>query len=137
MHDKTVTQLAAALKSGELSSRELTSHFLQRIEQADGTLNSFITVTAEQALNQAEAADNARAAGKAGKLAGIPFALKDIFCTQGVKTSCGSKMLDNFIAPYNATVERNSTLPAPLAWVKPTWTSSRWALPTKIAILVR
>ncbi|WP_438455194.1 Asp-tRNA(Asn)/Glu-tRNA(Gln) amidotransferase subunit GatA [Vreelandella venusta] len=104
MHDKTVTQLAAALKSGELSSRELTSHFLQRIEQADGTLNSFITVTAEQALNQAEAADNARAAGKAGKLTGIPFALKDIFCTQGVKTSCGSKMLDNFIAPYNATV---------------------------------
>ncbi|MDX1354379.1 MAG: Asp-tRNA(Asn)/Glu-tRNA(Gln) amidotransferase subunit GatA, partial [Halomonas venusta] len=104
MHDKTVTQLAAALKSGELSSRELTSHFLQRIEQADGTLNSFITVTAEQALNQAEAADNARATGKAGKLTGIPFALKDIFCTQGVKTSCGSKMLDNFIAPYNATV---------------------------------
>ncbi|ASK18178.1 MULTISPECIES: Asp-tRNA(Asn)/Glu-tRNA(Gln) amidotransferase subunit GatA [unclassified Halomonas] len=104
MHDKTVTQLAAALKSGELSSRELTSHFLQRIEQADGTLNSFITVTAEQALNQAETADNARAAGKAGKLTGIPFALKDIFCTQGVKTSCGSKMLDNFIAPYNATV---------------------------------
>ncbi|HBP41577.1 MAG TPA: Asp-tRNA(Asn)/Glu-tRNA(Gln) amidotransferase GatCAB subunit A [Halomonas sp.] len=104
MHDKTVTQLAAALKSGELSSRELTSHFLQRIEQADGALNSFITVTAEQALDQAEAADNARAAGKAGKLTGIPFALKDIFCTQGVKTSCGSKMLDNFIAPYNATV---------------------------------
>ncbi|CAH1044133.1 Asp-tRNA(Asn)/Glu-tRNA(Gln) amidotransferase subunit GatA [Halomonas sp. TD01] len=104
MHDKTVTQLATALKSGELSSRELTSHFLQRIEQADGTLNSFITVTAEQALNQAEAADSARAAGKAGKLTGIPFALKDIFCTQGVKTSCGSKMLDNFIAPYNATV---------------------------------
>lgn len=104
MHDKTVTQLAAALKSGELSSRELTSHFLQRIEQADGTLNSFITVTAEQALDQAEAADNARAAGKASKLTGIPFALKDIFCTQGVKTSCGSKMLDNFIAPYNATV---------------------------------
>ncbi|RUR32344.1 Asp-tRNA(Asn)/Glu-tRNA(Gln) amidotransferase subunit GatA [Vreelandella andesensis] len=104
MHDKTVTQLAAALKSGELSSRELTSHFLQRIEKADGTLNSFITVTAEQALNQAEAADNARAAGKAGKLTGIPFALKDIFCTQGIKTSCGSKMLDNFIAPYSATV---------------------------------
>ncbi|UYO74092.1 Asp-tRNA(Asn)/Glu-tRNA(Gln) amidotransferase subunit GatA [Halomonas qinghailakensis] len=104
MHDKTVTQLAAALKSGEFSSRELTSHFLQRIEKADGSLNSFITVTAEQALNEAEAADNARAAGKAGKLTGIPFALKDIFCTQGVKTSCGSKMLDNFIAPYSATV---------------------------------
>ncbi|HBM42744.1 MAG TPA: Asp-tRNA(Asn)/Glu-tRNA(Gln) amidotransferase GatCAB subunit A, partial [Halomonas sp.] len=104
MHDKTVTQLAAALASGELSSRELTSHFLQRIEKADGQLNSFITVTAEQALSQAEAADKARADGKAGKLTGIPLALKDIFCTQGVKTSCGSKMLDNFLAPYDATV---------------------------------
>ncbi|MED5557858.1 MAG: Asp-tRNA(Asn)/Glu-tRNA(Gln) amidotransferase subunit GatA, partial [Pseudomonadota bacterium] len=104
MHDKTVTQLAAALASGELSSRELTSHFLQRIEKADGQLNSFITVTAEQALSQAEAADKARADGKAGKLTGIPLALKDSFCTQGVKTSCGSKMLDNFIAPYDATV---------------------------------
>jgi len=104
MHDKTVTQLATALASGELSSRELTSHFLQRIEKADGQLNSFITVTAEQALSQAEAADKARANGKAGKLTGIPLALKDIFCTQGVKTSCGSKMLDNFIAPYDATV---------------------------------
>lgn len=79
MHDKTVTQLAAALASGELSSRELTSHFLQRIEKADGQLNSFITVTAEQALSQAEAADKARADGKAGKLTGIPLALKDNF----------------------------------------------------------
>ncbi|NDL69586.1 Asp-tRNA(Asn)/Glu-tRNA(Gln) amidotransferase subunit GatA [Vreelandella alkaliphila] len=104
MHDKTVTQLAAALNSGELSSKELTSHFLQRIEKADGTLNSFITVTAEQALTQADAADKARAAGDAGTLTGIPLALKDIYCTQGVKTSCGSKMLDNFIAPYDATV---------------------------------
>ncbi|WP_404470948.1 Asp-tRNA(Asn)/Glu-tRNA(Gln) amidotransferase subunit GatA [Vreelandella venusta] len=104
MHDKTVTQLAAALKSGEFSSRELTSHFLQRIEQADGTLNSFITVTAEQALDQAEVADQSRKAGSAGTLTGIPLALKDIFCTKGVKTSCGSKMLDNFIAPYDATV---------------------------------
>ncbi len=104
MHDKTVTQLAAALNNGELSSKELTSHFLQRIEKADGTLNSFITVTAEQALTQADAADKARASGKAGPLTGIPLALKDIYCTQGVKTSCGSKMLDNFIAPYDATV---------------------------------
>ncbi|GGW51236.1 Asp-tRNA(Asn)/Glu-tRNA(Gln) amidotransferase subunit GatA [Vreelandella hamiltonii] len=104
MHDKTVTQLAAALGSGDLSSRELTSHFLQRIEKTDDKLNSFITVTAEQALNQAEAADQARAAGTASKLAGIPLALKDIFCTQGVKTTCGSRMLDNFIAPYDATV---------------------------------
>ena len=104
MHDKTLTQLAASLKSGEFSSRELTSHYLRKIEKADGTLNSFITVTGEQALNQAEAADKARAAGDTSLLTGIPLALKDIFCTRDVKTSCGSKMLDNFIAPYNATV---------------------------------
>ncbi|BBI50162.1 hypothetical protein HORIV_25830 [Vreelandella olivaria] len=76
---KTLTQLAAALKSGEFSSRELAAHYLQRIEKADGQLNSFISVTAEQALQQAEIADKARAAGNAGRLAGIPLALKDIF----------------------------------------------------------
>ena len=103
MYEKTLTQLAAALKSGEFSSRELTAHYLQRIEKADGKLNSFISVTAEQALKHAEIADNARAAGTAGPLVGIPLALKDIFCTRDVKTSCGSKMLDSFIAPYNAT----------------------------------
>nr|WP_290695275.1 Asp-tRNA(Asn)/Glu-tRNA(Gln) amidotransferase subunit GatA [Halomonas sp. UBA3074] len=104
MYEKTLTQLAASLKSGEFSSRELTTHYLQRIEKADGELNSFISVTAEQALKHAELADNARAAGNAGPLAGIPLALKDIFCTRDVKTSCGSKMLDNFISPYDATV---------------------------------
>ncbi|CAM4008030.1 Asp-tRNA(Asn)/Glu-tRNA(Gln) amidotransferase subunit GatA [Vreelandella rituensis] len=104
MHDKTVTQLAAALADGELTSRELTSHYLQRIERLDSKLNSFITVTADQALKAADAADQARAKGNAGLLTGIPLALKDIFCTKGVKTSCGSKMLDTFIAPYNATV---------------------------------
>ncbi|WP_447045112.1 Asp-tRNA(Asn)/Glu-tRNA(Gln) amidotransferase subunit GatA [Vreelandella sp. H-I2] len=104
MYEKTLTQLAAALKSGEFSSRELTTHYLQRIDKADGKLNSFISVTAEQALKQAEKADSERAAGSAGPLTGIPLALKDIFCTRDVKTSCGSKMLDNFIAPYNATV---------------------------------
>ncbi|MCZ0926883.1 Asp-tRNA(Asn)/Glu-tRNA(Gln) amidotransferase subunit GatA [Halomonas janggokensis] len=104
MHDKTLTQLANALGSGELSSRELTEHYLQRIQHSGATLNSFITVTADQALAQADAADQARANGNAGWLAGLPLALKDIFCTQGVKTSCGSRMLDNFTAPYDATV---------------------------------
>ncbi|KPQ21290.1 Asp-tRNA(Asn)/Glu-tRNA(Gln) amidotransferase subunit GatA [Halomonas sp. HL-93] len=104
MHDKTLTQLANSLDSGELSSRELTEHYLQRIQQYGTTLNSFITVTADQALEQADAADQARAKGAASLLTGLPLALKDIFCTQGVKTSCGSKMLDNFNAPYDATV---------------------------------
>ncbi|SHL99049.1 Asp-tRNA(Asn)/Glu-tRNA(Gln) amidotransferase subunit GatA [Vreelandella subglaciescola] len=104
MSDHTLTSLAAALKNGDASSRELTTDYLKRIERAEPTLNSFISVTAEQALASADAADKTRAQGGAGYLTGVPLALKDIFCTQGVKTSCGSKMLDNFIAPYSATV---------------------------------
>ncbi len=104
MHNLTLAQLSEQLSNKALSSVELTQHFLKRIAEHDKTLNSFITVTEEVALDQAKAADAARAAGKAGRLSGIPIAQKDIFCTQGIKTSCGSKMLDNFIAPYNATV---------------------------------
>ena len=104
MHNKSLTELAADLRAGTYTSVELTQHFLDRIEKYDDSLNSFITVTAEQALAQAAEADAQIAAGTAGPLTGIPMALKDIFCTDGVKTSCASKMLDNFIAPYNATV---------------------------------
>ncbi|MEJ2308128.1 MAG: Asp-tRNA(Asn)/Glu-tRNA(Gln) amidotransferase subunit GatA [Gammaproteobacteria bacterium] len=104
MHDKTIKELAAGLQAGEFTSVELTQHFLDRIEAHDGALNSFITVTAETALAQAQAADARIAAGDAGPLTGIPIAHKDIYCTRGVKTSCGSRMLDNFIAPYDANV---------------------------------
>ncbi|MFC3283557.1 Asp-tRNA(Asn)/Glu-tRNA(Gln) amidotransferase subunit GatA [Litchfieldella rifensis] len=104
MHDKTLTELAAALAAGEFSSRELTQSLLGRIDTLDGQLNSFITVTAESALAAADAADRARARGDVGPLSGLPLALKDIFCTRDVKTSCGSKMLDNFVSPYDATV---------------------------------
>ncbi|MCP5426601.1 MAG: Asp-tRNA(Asn)/Glu-tRNA(Gln) amidotransferase subunit GatA [Gammaproteobacteria bacterium] len=104
MHDKTIAQLSAGLAAGKFSSAELVRALLERIERFNGTLNAFITVTADQALAQAQAADQRRAAGQGGPLTGIPIAHKDIFCTLGVKTSCGSRMLDNFIAPYNATV---------------------------------
>jgi aspartyl-tRNA(Asn)/glutamyl-tRNA(Gln) amidotransferase subunit A len=103
MHKKTLSELAAGLRSKEFSSVELTQFFLDRISQHQD-LNAFITVSAESALQQAQAADQLLAAGNAGPLTGIPIAQKDIFCTLGTKTSCGSKMLDNFIAPYNATV---------------------------------
>ena len=104
LHTYTLAALRDGLARGDFSSRELTQHFLNRIQQYDSELNSFITVCADNALAQAQAADLARANGSAHALAGIPLAQKDIFCTQGVKTSCGSKMLDNFMSPYNAHV---------------------------------
>ncbi|MDX8126030.1 Asp-tRNA(Asn)/Glu-tRNA(Gln) amidotransferase subunit GatA [Methylomonas sp. LW13] len=103
MHKLTLTELAAGLRSKAFSSLELTQHFLDRTHQHQN-LNAFITVSADSALQQAQAADQLLASGNAGPLAGIPIAQKDIFCTLGTKTSCGSKMLDNFIAPYDATV---------------------------------
>ncbi len=103
MNNKTIAELARGLRAGEFSSVELTQDYLERIRQFSA-LNAYITVTAEQALAQAEVADKRLAAGTADLLTGIPVAQKDIFCTDGVKTSCGSKMLDNFISPYNATV---------------------------------
>ncbi|MEN8206476.1 MAG: Asp-tRNA(Asn)/Glu-tRNA(Gln) amidotransferase subunit GatA [Pseudomonadota bacterium] len=106
MHQKSLVELAADLQKGVYSSEELTRACLQRISQHDERLNSFVTVTGTQALAAAQAADVAIKAGTAGPLTGIPFAHKDIFCTRGVKTSCGSKMLDNFIAPYDATVTK-------------------------------
>lgn len=104
MHQHTLSQLSDLLKNKKISSVELTQHFLDRIEKFDADLNSFITVAKEHALAQASEADAKIAAGVANPLTGIPFAQKDIFCTKYIKTTCGSKMLDNFIAPYNATV---------------------------------
>ena len=107
MHRNTLGESAAALKAGTVSSVELTRHYLERIGRLDGKLNSFITVTAEAALAQAEAADRRIAAGDDAPLLGVPIAHKDIFCTAGVRTTCGSRMLDNFVSPYDATlVER-------------------------------
>ena len=104
MHNKTLKQLAAGLRDKQYSSRELTQHYLDRIAKLDEQLNSFVTVCDQQALAQADQADQLIAAGDAGPLTGLPIAHKDIFCTRGVRTACGSKMLDKFIAPYDATI---------------------------------
>jgi len=103
MHNKTLAEISLDLQNRDYSSVELTQYFLNRINKLDN-INAFITVAEETALEQAQQADKLLASGHANPLTGIPVAQKDIFCTQGIKTSCGSKMLDNFPAPYNATV---------------------------------
>ena len=104
MYTKTIAQLAQGLAEKQFSSQELTRMFLDRIKRIDEKLNSFITVTETRAMADAARADALLQAGQGGALTGIPIAHKDIFCTDGIKTSCGSRMLDNFIAPYDATV---------------------------------
>ncbi len=104
MHNKTIAELSKGLANGDFTSQELTQAYLDRIDQFDTQLNSYITVCKDEALAAAKEADIQIAAGTNGPLTGIPFAQKDIFCTQGVKTTCASKMLDNFIAPYDSTV---------------------------------
>jgi aspartyl-tRNA(Asn)/glutamyl-tRNA(Gln) amidotransferase subunit A len=100
----TIAEQSRLLAAGEASSRELTQICLERIAALDPALNSFIRVTADEALVAAEAADQQRKAGNAGPLTGVPMAHKDIFCTRGVATTCASRMLENFVSPYDATV---------------------------------
>lgn len=104
MYERTITELSQALAAGELSAVELTQSLLDRIAANDPALNAFITVTAEQALAQARRADARRADGENNPLLGIPIVHKDNFCTAGIRTSGGSRMLDNFISPYDAAV---------------------------------
>ncbi|MFJ3052840.1 Asp-tRNA(Asn)/Glu-tRNA(Gln) amidotransferase subunit GatA [Pseudomonas nitroreducens] len=104
LHQLTLAEVARGLADKQFSAQELATALLARIQQLDPQLNSFITVTEENALAQAKAADERRAKGETGALLGAPIAHKDLFCTQGVRTSCGSKILDAFVSPYDATV---------------------------------
>ena len=104
LHNLNIGELADRLAKRQISSVELTRHFLGRIERLNPALNAFITLTPERAMQDAESADRLLAGGERGPLLGIPLIHKDIFCTDGVRTSCGSRMLDNFVAPYDATV---------------------------------
>ena len=104
LHTRTIAELTRGLQAREFSSVELVTSLLARIDASQPTLNAFVTVTRQSALLAAAAADAERAAGRGQQLTGIPIVHKDIFCTEGVLTSCGSKMLANFVSPYDATV---------------------------------
>ena len=104
MIDSGLAQIARALADGSISSVELTQDYLARIHAENADLNAYVTICDDMALAQAKAADAQRQAGNAEGFTGIPIAHKDLFCTDGVRTSCGSRMLDNFISPYDATV---------------------------------
>ena len=99
MYDKTIAELSAGLRAGEYSSAELTDACLDRIESLGAPLNTFITITAQRARADAREADALLARGEGGPLTGVPICHKDIFCTDGIRTSCGSNILDNFTAP--------------------------------------
>ncbi|MFZ9060207.1 MAG: amidase, partial [Steroidobacteraceae bacterium] len=105
----TAAELGRALRRREVSSLELTDHFLARIEDSGTRLNAFVTVTAERAREDARRADAEIAAGQGGPLTGVPIAHKDIFCTAGILTTCSSRMLANFTSPYDATVVEKLT----------------------------
>ena len=104
MHTLSLHELSAGLRSRRFSSEELTRALLARIARHNATLNAFVTITEEGALEAARRADATLKAGGGGPLTGIPIAHKDIFCTDGIRTTCGSRILDNFVAPYDATV---------------------------------
>ena len=104
MINSTLSELSAALGARKVSSTELTRLFLSRIKQLNGRLNAFITVDEEQSLAQALVADERRSRGEAGPLTGIPVAHKDIYCTKGLRTTCGSRMLADYASPYDAHV---------------------------------
>lgn len=104
MFEQSISTLAQKLRDKDISSVELTRHFLARIAKLDPQLNSYITVSEQRALEQAAAADTLLQNGKGSSLTGIPIAHKDLFCTQGTLTTCGSKMLNNFTPPYESTV---------------------------------
>jgi len=100
----TIHQLHELLSKKEVTSKEITESTLKRIESVEGKVNAYTTLTPELAIKQATQADKNIGQGKLSTLTGIPLAIKDVLCIQGVKTTCGSKILGNFIAPYDATV---------------------------------
>ncbi len=106
LHTLTISDALAGMRAGDFTSVELTQAYLARIAQVEPAVQAYLTVTAELALEQAARADARRAAGEDAPLLGIPLAIKDVLSTEGVRTTCGSRMLENYIPPYSATAVR-------------------------------
>jgi aspartyl-tRNA(Asn)/glutamyl-tRNA(Gln) amidotransferase subunit A len=104
LHELTIQQALEAMQRGETSSTELTQAFLDRIDQLDGQVGAFLLVARERALADARRADERRRAGEEAPLLGVPIALKDLFCTSGIETTCASRILEGFVPPYDAAV---------------------------------
>ena len=127
----SAAEIAHALASREVSAVEVAQAHLDRIAAVDGEVNAFLHVDAEGALEAARDIDQRRAAGEElHVMAGVPIAVKDVMATKGLPTTCGSKILEGWIPPYDATlVSAAARGRACRSWARPTWTSSRWAPP--------
>jgi aspartyl-tRNA(Asn)/glutamyl-tRNA(Gln) amidotransferase subunit A len=104
LHQLTIHEAQALLQKKEISARELTGSVLDRIQVVEPKIDAYLTVAADMALKQAQAADQMISSGKNPPLCGIPLAIKDLICTEGLPTTCASRILENFVPPYDATV---------------------------------
>ena len=132
LYKLTAHELHEKLVNKEVSSVELTNAVIARVDAVEDEVNSYVTLDKENALAQAAKVDAKIAAGeKIAPLAGIPGAIKDNISTKGLRTTCSSKMLENFIP-----VSKTCALMKPFSWAKPTWMNLLWALPPRPLISV-
>lgn len=130
----TLLALSDAMQRGDLTSREVTQAYLDRIHQVEGKVQAYISLNEEEALHQADECDKKRQQGeKVSPFCGIPVAVKDNICVKGGKTTCASKMLADFVSPYSATVWENCRRRAASCSARRIWMNLPWAHPPKTA----
>ncbi len=132
----TIVQAHEGLKNKKFSAIELTRAFLQRIDECDKKIHAYLTLTEDLALEQAKKVDEKIDRGeKLELLEGIPGSIKDLILVEGIKCTAGSKILENYVAPYDATVIGKLKKRVRFCWAKPIWTNSPWVPPPKIRLM--